>query len=527
MVKETPTTPKKQLLSANKEKLKVITPLTVKLEALTPKQMKTIRSSVKKSRYPNEPVTPKANIEFSMELKKAINERNILTSKTKKVVFDALDDIKTKTEEESRNYKKNRALLEIINSEMKYVSQLETIINFFMNPIKERKLLKQDDFETLFGNIKTIYSINKNLLEELDEGTKNVAQAFLKVAPFFKLYSVYAYDYKNSLRLIQNARAVNPQFAKFVEMQETRPEVQTKLSSLLITPIQRVPRYKLLLMHLQELTSTKEKDYNLIVECLEKIDDAADHINKVVDDQENAQRLLELHRCFCGGEPNIITPGRTLKKEGILMKMSSKQAHSEKLYAVLMNDIIMFCKMKKDGPKVNSLKTSLIFPLNKSKITEILDKGCFKINCQDEEVILYNDKLVETKKWIEALKLTIENHIEDRKSLRKESSSRRPVKRKDMQEYHEVGVSPGRPLKKRKIEGSHIQGRQPIHSLPCSSSYLQSNEDTENNENRDEANNQVYVFGNPHNSNSGFKFTKMIGDVGSSIKNFFSFGKKN
>lgn len=183
--------------------IKGMTPVSVKLVPIDSKALKMIRSSTKKAKIPTDPVTPKANIEFSLELKKVINERNILTSKTKKVVFDALDDIKNKTEEESRNYKKNKALLEIINSEMKYVSQLETIINYFMKPTLDRKLLKKDDYNVLFGNIETIYNINKQLLEELDEGHNNVANAFLKFAPFFKLYSVYASEFKNALRIIQ------------------------------------------------------------------------------------------------------------------------------------------------------------------------------------------------------------------------------------------------------------------------------------------------------------------------------------
>lgn len=62
----------------------------------------------------------------------------------------------------------------------------------------------------------------------------------------------------------QNAQSCNPNFAKFIQTQETRPEVQSKLSALLITPIQRVPRYKLLLKQLCELTTPKDSDYVLL-----------------------------------------------------------------------------------------------------------------------------------------------------------------------------------------------------------------------------------------------------------------------
>ncbi|XP_066257647.1 rho guanine nucleotide exchange factor 39-like [Euwallacea similis] len=474
--------------------------VVIKLAPLTPKDiakysdhrakgiLKPVNSNI--NGQDSIPSTPKPNLELASELKKVINERNILTSKTRKRVFACLDEIKSKTEKETLNFSREKSLLEIVNSEIKYVQQLETIINFFMKPAIERKLLKPDHYEILFGNINTIYDINKELLNKLDKGFDNVANAFSKIAPFLKLYSVYAYEFRKSITILQNARSCNPNFAKFVENQETRPEVQSKLSALLIAPIQRVPRYKLLLNQLFQLSTPEDKDFKLLRDCMDKIDEAASHINNVVEEQENAQRLLELQRYLRSGDPNIIMPGRRLKKEGILHKMSTKQnGHSEKLYVVLMNDIIMFNKMKSKDLIIGSLKTYCILPLNKCKVTEILDKGCLKINCQDEELILYHDQLSEMLAWIESIKQAIDDYLEDRKTLRKESSNRRPVKQKDLNEYHEVGISPGQPLKKRKIVvgddpmsprfRTRISSRRPIRSA-CNSTpiKLESNPET-------------------------------------------------
>lgn len=43
---------------------------------------------------------------------------------------------------------------------------------------------------------------------------------------------------------------------------------------------------------------------------MEKVEEAANHINKVLENQENAQRLLELQRYLRGGGPNLIVPGK-------------------------------------------------------------------------------------------------------------------------------------------------------------------------------------------------------------------------
>lgn len=184
---------------------------------------------------------------------------------------------------------------------------------------------------------------------------------------------------------------------------------------------------------------------------MRKVGDAAEHINKIIKERENMQRLIELQRCLQENDLNIITPGRHLTKEGTLMRISNnKSSYSQKTHVVLTNDIIIFCKIKKEGLKVNSLKCSGIYPLNKCRIMEILDKGSFRLICQEEEIVLYHKSFSETRDWIECIKSSIQTLLEDRKTLRKENSARRPVKRKNVNEYNEIGISPGRKLKKKR-----------------------------------------------------------------------------
>ncbi|CAG9864590.1 unnamed protein product [Phyllotreta striolata] len=518
-----------------RHKNKITTPLKIKLERLN------LKVASKKGLFTEatknaEPATPQAQIQFSQELKSVLNERNILTSKTRKRVFDALDELKKKDEDEKRLIKRERALLEVVNSEIKYVQQLETIIRYFLRPTEERKLLRNEDFQMVFGNIIQIYNINKELLEELEKNHNNVTKTLLKIAPFLKVYSIYACEFKNALNILKNARTLTPQFAKFVENQETRPEVQCKLSSLLITPIQRVPRYKLLLTHLLELTLPDENDHNDLTECLAKIEETVEHIDKVIQDQENMVRLVELQRCLKSGEPNIIKPGRTLIKEGVLSKMAAHNKPSEKLYTVLTNDILVFIKMKTAELKVDSMKCHSILPLGKCRVMEIPDKGCMKIICQDEELILYHDHLEQTKIWINMIADCINDYLDGKKTLRKESSSRRPAKRKNLIEYHEVGLSPGKPLKKRKIEASKgclrdnqfaVTGRNAITRTPWECDNQIASTSTTSTSISAEVppaqSREMFVFGRNQVDDTSFKFFKVFNGIGSSIKKMFNF----
>lgn len=89
---------------------------------------------------------------------------------------------------------------------MSYINHLEILIENFSKPVKTLNLVSVLDFNTIFGNIETIYNINEELLKELKNDVNNYAKAFLKMAPFLKLYSVYAYDYKKCISLLEVIR---------------------------------------------------------------------------------------------------------------------------------------------------------------------------------------------------------------------------------------------------------------------------------------------------------------------------------
>jgi len=54
---------------------------------------------------------------------------------------------------------------------------------------------------------------------------------------------------------------------------------------------------------------------------LREVEKAADHINSLIQDHENMQRMLKLQNCLSGGKPRIVMPGRRLLKEGKLLKV--------------------------------------------------------------------------------------------------------------------------------------------------------------------------------------------------------------
>lgn len=88
-------------------------------------------------------------------------------------------------------------------TERSYINQLQILMKYFVNPLKELDILTNDEFNILFGQIEMIYNLNTELLKNLESDLSKVGKAFLRLAPFFKLYSVYAFDYNRSQIVLQ------------------------------------------------------------------------------------------------------------------------------------------------------------------------------------------------------------------------------------------------------------------------------------------------------------------------------------
>lgn len=387
--------------------------------------------------------TPPVQTSLSRELKLALHERNLLTAKSRRKVCSMLDGSRngastdsinrTGNEADKRSQFRRQAIQEILTSERSYIAQLKVLMQFFVRPLRDRTdLIGTEQYQAVFGQVEMIYSLNAELLQELESDLDNVARAFKRMAPFFKLYSVYAFDYNRSQLILQELTDKNAGFKKFLEANESRPEVQRKLISLLIAPIQRVPRYRLLLQQVVLYSSPSDADFRGLQDSIREVEATVQHLNTVIQDQENTQALLDLQNSLVNRQPNIVQPSRKIVREGTLHKMSGSGTKLRR-HCVLMSDIFMYCKCLKERLAkqlvVGALQCCCIFPLKKCRVTEIFP-GSFKLTCQGDGIILSADTVANGRAWLAAIKDTIDVHVQCRKTIRKGSSKRAPIRRR-------------------------------------------------------------------------------------------------
>ena len=187
--------------------------------------------------------TPEWMAPLSRELESVIAQRNLLTAKTRKKVCEDLNEAAYQIEDTEVEKLRLKAVNEVLSSEKTYLKHLETVEEFFMNPVRERGLLPNSDFATIFGDLPSIIQVNRELMTALESSNDRIGKVFLELAPYLKFYSTYANDFQSAVKLVEYWTEKNKNFRTLISNQESRPEVKHKLNALLITPIQRIPRY--------------------------------------------------------------------------------------------------------------------------------------------------------------------------------------------------------------------------------------------------------------------------------------------
>ncbi|CAE1286925.1 unnamed protein product [Acanthosepion pharaonis] len=250
-----------------------------------------------------------------------------------------------------------------------------------------------------------------------------------------RLYSMYANNHSQALTTLQEWLQKSSEFADFIQKQESLSDVNgLKLNALLITPVQRVPRYKLLLDDLLSQTLTNHHDYYSLQDATKQVSHIACHINEHIRQHENFQKMLSIQKSL-GTAPKILSPGREFIKEGTLKKVARKgggKSHDRMFF--LFSDMLLYGKPKLLDT-ANSYTCSCVLPLRHCSVQRLFINnkkleggGMFQITCKEEILVLYSLDPDDVSSWVDALESAIRKLSENRSTLRKPSSNKVPLR---------------------------------------------------------------------------------------------------
>ncbi|XP_066911745.1 uncharacterized protein [Clytia hemisphaerica] len=307
--------------------------------------------------------------------------------------------------------------LELYTTERTFVRGLEIIVLLFKRKISMNNILDAKDIKSIFANIDEILEINRDILEEIFERISDwsdeqcIGDIFINHENEFKTYSEYCKNYDTSEALIKQKLKKRKDLETLLTACYSNPICVPGLTlpSYLITVIQRIPRYILLLKDLIKKTNNDHPDYSNLVKAQEMMEKSAKYINEQLK-QAQCAKALEALQTQITGLKAYYTPDRTLVHEGDVCLMTSKKTY----HCVLFNDLLVFAV--KSG--VRQMSVELALEIKNVWIEDLheLDpqttkKDAIGIYTPERPYTMYVGGIGEKKIWLKNLRETIRSNL--------------------------------------------------------------------------------------------------------------------
>lgn len=290
------------------------------------------------------------------------------------------------SEQEKKAKKRADVLNEIVKSEALYANFLSGIVNDFQHPLEQQHAISKEQSKALFANVASLAQLHEQLNGDISKsGTqdngKKIVDCFKQFCDFLRLYTIYVNNYQNSLSALNelntNAKAT---LAELEEKQEG-----LRLRDLLIMPIQRIPRYRMLLEELRKFTLEGTEELQELNAVLVKVQEVAKYVNESARAAgvfaEVAAIQLQVH----GLSEPLIQPHRVLIKSGEMTRyknfsqmslvgktkyklnkrggslkesgsVASKTGKLKQVYVYLFNDMIMWTTTGETKKLIDTMK---------------------------------------------------------------------------------------------------------------------------------------------------------------------------
>lgn len=161
----------------------------------------------------------------------------------------------------------------------------------------ERRIVLADgDLQKIFRNVELIANLHVSFLKELEKQGESgdLGSVILTYANFMKMYTEYVSTYEQSLDIITKNRD-NKKFLAFLETKRKAPATNNlDLMSYLIMPVQRIPRYEMLLNEIVKRSDKSNPQHASLVEAAAKIKEIATVLNERKRQIESMSEILSL-----------------------------------------------------------------------------------------------------------------------------------------------------------------------------------------------------------------------------------------
>ncbi|KAI8920402.1 hypothetical protein BC831DRAFT_479817 [Entophlyctis helioformis] len=328
--------------------------------------------------------------------------------------------------------KRERIFREILETERRYVDSLVLLHDVFYEPLRvlcgmPGEILTKKQVSDIFSNLKDILNVNREIKRQLerraeaaffDPETTCIGDIFFELAPYLRVYSIYARNFNYAIALSTDLLARNQLFAGFVRDQSRKPECKgLQFQAFLLEPVQRIPRYKLFLKELLERMPEEHPDKANTRKAMDIVSQVATFVNEEIRKHENVLKMIELQRGLIGLHESLLTPGRRFLYRGRVQKISRK--HHQPRELILFSDILVYA-----SPIIldDQLRFHRKLHLDNCRVEGLNDsetiRNAFQIITREKSFVVYAESAELKQEWLSQLTSAISELKDARKTLR-------------------------------------------------------------------------------------------------------------
>ena len=235
---------------------------------------------------------------------------------------------------------------EMIKTETDYVNYLKEGINKYMPIIKkfiDDKIIKEDSLKLIFNNLEEIQKFNNEFLTQLTSKTKDMKansqwiDVYQLLEKCSEVYTPYLVNYSLSIERVEQIQCI--ECVREALLKEKGKDKD--ISSYLIMPIQRLPRYVLLLNELRKHTWSDHPDSSKLDEMIALVKRVTTEINEKKSKADNERKLPVLLDTYKPIPNNSQFKKIDLSKECILYE-TSFYLKKEQISAVVSTSYLSF-----------------------------------------------------------------------------------------------------------------------------------------------------------------------------------------
>uniref|UniRef100_A0A8B9RRN3 Phosphatidylinositol 3,4,5-trisphosphate-dependent Rac exchanger 1 protein n=1 Tax=Accipiter nisus TaxID=211598 RepID=A0A8B9RRN3_9AVES len=264
-------------------------------------------------------------------------------------------------------------LNEILSTERDYVGTLHFLQSAFLHRIRQNavdkaeKYITEENVKILFSNIEDILGVHKEFLAALEfclqpepQSQHELGNVFLKFKDKFFVYEEYCSNHEKALRLLMELNKI-PTVRTFLlgcMLLGGRKTTDIPLEGYLLTPIQRICKYPLLLKELAKRTPSKHPDHPAVQNALQAMKTVCTNINETKRQMEKLEALEQLQSHIEGWEGSNLTDICTqLLLQGTLLKISAGNIQERMFF--LFDNLLVYFTGKKPSKRTKSINGSL------------------------------------------------------------------------------------------------------------------------------------------------------------------------